>query len=508
MATIPARLRTRRAAAASFTGVNPVLLLGEMAVETDTGLMKAGDGVTAWNGLPYSTVGPTATQTLTNKTIIAPAGIVADDIGAASGISVQSEIDRRGIVYASRADAIAATVPAPVQVITVMHFGRALRYVAGTSTALATNGGARQWAPADLWTFLHWGADPTGASDSQAAVLAAITAATIQVEIPATADSDALMTRRALSGLSGTFALHSTVTLTRRAGVTIMDATFVHGGAAFPTGSATESAFFNVTGNSSGRSRNIYFERCNFMCAQGAEGVRWDTVRRCGMSDCLFYGFRAYSLRTDGGSTDCVFSRILSFQWWFSEVNGQAFTMRTAKCFDMNTADYILSNSIGAFGEFPFYHGAGGPSQVIGCHFYNGANPDPNPTNAYSAFVARNGRNVAFSGCYFDNASVGVEDGHARFIGCHFQQTAAQSGGAKLRLIAATAGTTFAGFVLTGCTFNGGTTDDTAIDETEQTAAVAANRRYVIGFNNRTNATAFTGPLPEYWLRTGVPTIT
>jgi len=413
-----------------------------------------------------------------------------------------------GAVYASRAEAVAATVPTPVQVITVMHFGRALRYVAGTSTALATNGGSRQWAPADLWTFMHWGADPTGASDSQNAVFNAITAATIQVDNATTINSDTLMQRRPLSGLGGTFALHSTVSITRRAGVTIMDATFVQGGAAFPTGSTFASPLFNVTGNTSGRSRNIYFERCNFMCGQGAEGIRWNEVRRCGMSDCLLYGFRDYGVRTENGSTDSVFTRVVANQWWFAEVENQPFTMRTAKCFDMNTADYTLDSCVASFGAIPFYQGASGPAQVIGCHFYNGASPDPNPAEAYCAFVARDARNILFSGCYFDNASVGVEDGHARFIGCHFQQTGNRAGGRKLRLIATTAGQTFAGFVLVGNSFNGTNTGDFDLITDGGTIADAADRRYVIGFNNKTNGGPFVGDLPEYWLRTGVPTIT
>ena len=38
-----------------FTTNNPVLLAGQYGYETGTGLFKVGDGVTAWNSLPYVT---------------------------------------------------------------------------------------------------------------------------------------------------------------------------------------------------------------------------------------------------------------------------------------------------------------------------------------------------------------------------------------------------------------------------------------------------------------------
>jgi len=40
-------------AAAKFTSLNPILELGEIGTETDTGKFKEGDSVTAWNSLPY-----------------------------------------------------------------------------------------------------------------------------------------------------------------------------------------------------------------------------------------------------------------------------------------------------------------------------------------------------------------------------------------------------------------------------------------------------------------------
>lgn len=44
--------------AANWTAANPVLFLRQEAIETDTNRRKIGDGVTAWNSLPYVTALP------------------------------------------------------------------------------------------------------------------------------------------------------------------------------------------------------------------------------------------------------------------------------------------------------------------------------------------------------------------------------------------------------------------------------------------------------------------
>jgi hypothetical protein len=49
----------RNDTAANWTTENPVLLQGEVGVETDTRRMKVGDGTTAWNSLLYVGAGST-----------------------------------------------------------------------------------------------------------------------------------------------------------------------------------------------------------------------------------------------------------------------------------------------------------------------------------------------------------------------------------------------------------------------------------------------------------------
>lgn len=51
------RTLIRRGTAVQWSTVNPILLAGEFAVETDTRKFKIGDGVTDWNTLLYATQG-------------------------------------------------------------------------------------------------------------------------------------------------------------------------------------------------------------------------------------------------------------------------------------------------------------------------------------------------------------------------------------------------------------------------------------------------------------------
>lgn len=53
MTTLTYRFRMRYGTAAQWASVNEVLLPSELGNETDTGRLKIGDGITAWNSLPY-----------------------------------------------------------------------------------------------------------------------------------------------------------------------------------------------------------------------------------------------------------------------------------------------------------------------------------------------------------------------------------------------------------------------------------------------------------------------
>ena len=51
MAGAAKRMQQRRGTSSEWASLDPVLLAGEFGVETDTGVVKVGDGVKAWSGL-------------------------------------------------------------------------------------------------------------------------------------------------------------------------------------------------------------------------------------------------------------------------------------------------------------------------------------------------------------------------------------------------------------------------------------------------------------------------
>ena len=49
------RIRIRRDSLANWMNVDPILVDGELAIESDMGKIKIGDGSSRWCGLPYAT---------------------------------------------------------------------------------------------------------------------------------------------------------------------------------------------------------------------------------------------------------------------------------------------------------------------------------------------------------------------------------------------------------------------------------------------------------------------
>ena len=49
------RIQIRRDTKARWSDLNPILAAGEMGFEIDNNRLKIGNGITAWNSLPYVT---------------------------------------------------------------------------------------------------------------------------------------------------------------------------------------------------------------------------------------------------------------------------------------------------------------------------------------------------------------------------------------------------------------------------------------------------------------------
>ncbi len=99
--TIKVRLQVRQDTAANWTGINPVLLAGELGRETDTGKIKIGNGSTAWSGLSYQPFG----GQITNADISATAEIAVSKLadGAARQL-LQTAANGTDVEWTSNVD--------------------------------------------------------------------------------------------------------------------------------------------------------------------------------------------------------------------------------------------------------------------------------------------------------------------------------------------------------------------------------------------------------------------
>jgi len=89
--TLKYRFAMRRRTAADWVSLNEVLIQSEWGHESDTNRLKIGDGVTPWNGLPYSGA--------------SPSGVAAGDYGMdpTTQALVGFTVDENGVITAARA---------------------------------------------------------------------------------------------------------------------------------------------------------------------------------------------------------------------------------------------------------------------------------------------------------------------------------------------------------------------------------------------------------------------
>lgn len=62
-------IQLRRGTSTEWQLVNPILAVGEVGLETDTKFIKVGNGVTAWNSLPYGGIQGQVNTDVTNDGI-------------------------------------------------------------------------------------------------------------------------------------------------------------------------------------------------------------------------------------------------------------------------------------------------------------------------------------------------------------------------------------------------------------------------------------------------------
>jgi len=77
------QIQLRRGTASAWSTVNPILVEGEVGLESDTNKMKVGDGTTAWNSLSYAPIG-----TITSNMVTTALGYTPSSTGKSIAMAI------------------------------------------------------------------------------------------------------------------------------------------------------------------------------------------------------------------------------------------------------------------------------------------------------------------------------------------------------------------------------------------------------------------------------------
>jgi hypothetical protein len=77
------QIQLRRGTASAWSTVNPILVEGEVGLESDTNKMKVGNGSTAWNSLSYAPIG-----TITSNMVTTALGYTPASTGKSIAMSI------------------------------------------------------------------------------------------------------------------------------------------------------------------------------------------------------------------------------------------------------------------------------------------------------------------------------------------------------------------------------------------------------------------------------------
>ena len=144
------KIQFKRGTAASWTSTDPTLAIGELGLETDTGKMKIGDGVTAWSARPYIDAAAVA-HIADSSAAHAASAVASTPAGSLAATDVQAalnELDTEKAPLASPAltgtptAPTAATATNTTQVATTAYVkaNRAEQAAADASRILAADG--------------------------------------------------------------------------------------------------------------------------------------------------------------------------------------------------------------------------------------------------------------------------------------------------------------------------------------------------------------------------------
>lgn len=127
-------IQIRRDTASNWTSTNPTLASGELALETNTGKLKAGDGSTAWTSLSYYTLGTTGVAVTAN-----PLSQFAATTSAQLKTVLSDETGSGAAVFATSPTLVTPVLGTPASGTLTNATGLPAAGVVGTAAVLGAN---------------------------------------------------------------------------------------------------------------------------------------------------------------------------------------------------------------------------------------------------------------------------------------------------------------------------------------------------------------------------------
>ena len=381
---------------------------------------------------------------------------MADDAAAAAAAAV-------GVTpFSSRSTAMAANIPASVGTIWVQTpSGIVLTYSLDASgTALTTDSGTKNWSPAGPITPQHWAENTTpGTTDMTSAVQAAIDFAAAR---NASAQVATAGYKTEVDGLGEILAISDQgargLSFGGLTGVMLKNCELAAIGS-WAAGNPVVDMF-----NSGGIATHCGLSNVSIKCGHVAPGgVRFDDVQRCDAFEVLVHGMTEYGFRSATTSGALQLTRCEAMQFYFGETGWDIEASRTAKGFDMNTADFIMSDCLAYYCDIPFYKGPTiGTFQMANCHFFNGGLSAAG-SQTYNMVIDGPAGGM-INNLYNDNGCIKItaddlaqSNGNAlSLVNVHHVSTAADTATSRIEITTSVAGNDLAGLTLANHRFKNG----------------------------------------------------
>lgn len=194
-------------------------------------------------------------------------------------------------------------------------------------------------------------------------------------------------------------------------------------------------------------------------CAGLCSGIYFVRSLYSKVVDCEIKHFDTFGIKSETKATELFFDRVNVRQWDWADSENANFANRTARGFDLQTADWMMTNCVANYCLDPLYMDNFYNAQVTGCHFYNGAATTGTNGTERCVYIGPNANNVMFVNNYIDNGALRM-DGNFNHVlsGNLFAKTANGANLNSIELVATVADENAKGLIVVGTIFSGTTT--------------------------------------------------